>query len=270
MKTTAVPRAAQPVARAGGWIVAPARRAVPALRLFCLPYAAGAASVYAGWSGALGERIEICPIEYPGRQTRWRESPHVRLEPLVDALASALKGELDVPYALFGHSMGSLVAFELARELRRRGVGEPHALFVSGGRAPRLRHEQPRIHDQPDAFVVERLRRLGGLPTEVCDEPELLELLMPAVRADFAVCETYRYRPESRLSCPVVAFAGTEDREVPAERMSAWAEETSGPFVRYVLPGDHFFLRPSQAALLDTVRAALTPCPTPHTPQEHR
>ncbi|GHG93813.1 thioesterase II family protein [Streptomyces lanatus] len=270
MNATAVPKAIQPGVRAGGWIVAPARRTPPALRLFCLPYAAGAASVYTGWSGALGEHIEVCPVEYPGRQTRWRESPHARLAPLVDELASALEGELDVPYALFGHSMGSLVAFELARELRRRGAGEPHALFVSGGRAPRLRHEQPRTHDQPDAFVVDRLRRLGGLPGEVCDEPELLELLMPAIRADFAVCETYEYRAEPLLTCPVVAFAGTEDPEVPAARMAPWAEETTGPFVRYELPGDHFFLRPSRTPLLDTVRAALTPCPTSYTRQEHR
>ncbi|MGW0330808.1 thioesterase II family protein [Streptomyces sp. NPDC003011] len=269
MNETAVSRSA-PAVRAGGWIVAPPRRTVPALRLFCLPYAAGAASVYAGWCGTLGEQIEVCPVEYPGRQTRWRESPHTRLAPLVDALSSALTGELDVPYALFGHSMGSLVAFELARELRRRGAGEPHALFVSGGRAPRLRHEQPRIHDQPDEAVTDRLRRLGGLPDEVYDEPELLDLLMPAIRADFGVCETYTYRPEAPLTCPVVAFAGTEDREVPAERMAPWAEETTGPFVRYVLPGDHFFLRPAQTALLDTVRAALTPCPTPHARREHR
>ncbi|MEU2764737.1 alpha/beta fold hydrolase [Streptomyces sp. NPDC006906] len=265
MDAAAVPGAARPVARADGWIVAPPRRTAPALRLFCLPYAAGAASVYASWSGALGKQVEICPIEYPGRQTRLRESPHIRLEPLVDALASALADELDLSYALFGHSMGSFVAFELARELRQRGAGEPYVLFVSGGQAPRLRHELPRIHNQPDAVVVDRLRELGGLPGEVDDELELLELLMPAIRADFAVCETYEYHPEPPLTCPVVAFAGAEDREVPPKCMAPWAEETTGPFIRYVLPGDHLFLRPSQTALLDIIRVALTPCPPPRT-----
>lgn len=169
--------------------------------------------------------------------------------------------ELDAPYALFGHSMGSLVAFELARALRRRGVGDPRVLFVSGGPAPQLRREEPWVHDQLEALVVEKLRSLGGVAEEVYAEPELLGLLMPTIRADFSVCETYEYRPEPPLACPIVTFAGTEDREVPPAHMEPWREQTSGGFVKRVLPGDHFFLRCSQAALLDTVRTALAVAP---------
>ncbi|SFD53148.1 thioesterase II family protein [Streptomyces aidingensis] len=243
--------------RADGWIVGPPRRDPPSLRLFCLPYVAGAASVYAPWRGALGEHTEVCAIELPGRQTRWRTPAYTRLGPLVDALASALRNELDVPWALFGHSMGALIAFELARELRRRGAGEPRVLFVSAGPAPRLRGGSPRVHDLPAARIAARIAALGGLPEELRAEPELLRLFLPVIRADFAVCETYRYRPERPLDCPVVAFAGRDDAEVPPERMAPWAEETAGRFTRHVLPGGHFFLRTAQAELLRAVHGAL-------------
>ncbi|MFC5946639.1 thioesterase II family protein, partial [Micromonospora harpali] len=141
--------------RAQGWVMGARRRTAPALRLFCLPYAGGNASAYTQWPDAFPDDVEVCAVELPGRQTRWRDDAFTRVEPLVEALASALAGELGVPYALFGHSMGSLVAFELARELRRRGLGEPRVLFVSGGPAPQLPREQPRIHDGPQALVVE-------------------------------------------------------------------------------------------------------------------
>jgi len=243
--------------RSPGWIVGGRRPAAPAVRLFCLPYAAGGASIYAPWRSSFADDIELCPVELPGRQTRRRDSAFTCVDSLVDALASGLAGEFDVPYALFGHSMGSLVAFELARALRRRGVGEPSVLFVSGGRAPQLPREHPVVHDQPDAVVIAKLRSLGALPKDICDEPELVELLMPTIRADLTVCETYEYRPEPPLTCPIVAFAGADDPEVPPARMDPWREQTSGGFLKQVLPGDHFFLHSSRSALLDAVHAAL-------------
>ncbi|MGN9779209.1 thioesterase II family protein [Micromonospora sp. H33] len=255
MNPTATPRAR----RAHDWVVGASRRGgTSPIRLLCLPYAGGGSSAYAGWQDVLGPGVDVCPVELPGRQTRWRDSAYTRVRPLVEALASALAGELAVPYALFGHSMGALVAFELARELRRRGAGLPRALFVAGGLAPQLRREAPDIHDQPDRLVVERLRRLGGLDEEIVAEPELLELLLPTIRADFSICETYEYRPEPPLPCPVVAFAGDEDDEVPPERVAPWREHTSAAFSLHVLPGGHFFPRTARAALLDTVAATLT------------
>ncbi|MEU7327934.1 thioesterase II family protein [Streptomyces parvus] len=254
MNRTATPRAT----RAHGWIVGARRPAPPAVRLFCLPYAGGGASTYSAWSGLLPDDIEVCPVELPGRLTRWGEKAFAEAEPLVETLATVLEGELDLPYALFGHSMGGLLAFELARTLRRRGAGDPRVLFVSGSPAPQLPRRLPPIHDQPDDVVVARLRDLGAVPEDVYAEPELLELLMPAIRADFSVVETYAHRPEPPLGCPVVAFAGTEDREVPHELMASWHEQTTGGFTRHVLPGDHFFLHGERTALLDTVRAALT------------
>ncbi|MGW4113681.1 thioesterase II family protein [Actinosynnema sp. NPDC004786] len=246
-----------PRPRAGGWIVGPPAGRPPALRLFCLPHVGGAASAYEPWRGALGEDVEVCPVELPGRQTRLRERPVDRLGPLVDALASALGDELDVPYAVFGHSLGALVAFELARELRRRGAGEPRVLFASGGAAPRLPRLRRPVHDAPDDRVIALLKTLGGLPDDVLDEPELLRLFLPTIRADFAVFETYGYRPEPPLACPVVVFTGREDVEVPPARVAPWSAESTGPFASHVLPGGHFFVHTARPALLDLVRAAL-------------
>ncbi|MEV4820402.1 alpha/beta fold hydrolase [Micromonospora sp. NPDC049274] len=252
---------AHPAGRARGWLVAgPRRRAVPAVpaaRLICLPYAGGGSSAYSGWQELLGPDVEVCPVELPGRQSRWRDPVYTRVRPLVEDLASALTGELHVPYALFGHSMGSLVAFELARELRRRGAPQPRVLFAAGGLAPGLRRTSPNIHDQPDAIVVDRLRRLGGLDEEIAAEPELLEVLLPAIRADFSVCETYEYTPELPLSCPIVAFAGDRDEHVPPEQIAPWREHTSAGFALHVLPGGHFFPMTARAAVLHTVRATL-------------
>ena len=259
MKRTAHHRAT----RAHGWIVdtrrpaAPAAPAAPAVRLFCLPFAGGGASTYAAWPALFPDGVEVCPVELPGRLTRWSEKPFDRADPLVEALATALAGELDGPYALFGHSMGALLAFELARTLRRRGAAEPQVLFVSGGPAPHLPRRWEQIHDQPDDVVVARLRDLGAVPEDVYAEPELLELLMPTIRADFSVVETHVHRPEPPLGCPVVAFAGAEDREVPPDQVAPWHQHTTGSFTRQVLPGGHFFLHNARTALLDTVRAAL-------------
>ncbi|WP_158806275.1 MULTISPECIES: thioesterase II family protein [Streptomyces] len=253
MNRTAATRAT----RAHGWIVGARRPAAPSVRLFCLPYAGGGASAYAAWPALFPDDIDVCPVELPGRLTRWSENAFAQAEPLVQALATALEGELDVPYALFGHSMGALLAFELARALRGRGAAEPRVLFVSGGPAPQLPRRLPLIHDQPDDVVVARLRDLGAVPEDVYAEPELLELLMPTIRADFSVVETYTHRPEPPLGCPVVAFAGTQDREVPPDQVAPWHEQTTGGFTRHVLPGDHFFVHSARTALVDTVRAEL-------------
>jgi surfactin synthase thioesterase subunit len=246
-----------PRPRAGGWIVGPPAARPPALRLFCLPHVGGSASVYEPWRGALGADVEVCPVELPGRQTRLRDEPIAQLAPLVDALASSIEDELDVPYALFGHSLGALVAFELARELRRRGADEPRVLFTSGGPAPRLPRVRPPVHDAPDDRVIALLEALGGLPADVLDEPELLRFFLPTIRADFAVFETYEYRPEPPLTCPVVVFTGAADVEVPPARVAPWSAESTGPFTFHVLPGGHFFVQTARPAVLDLVRAAL-------------
>lgn len=246
--------------RAGGWIAGPAHESTPALRLFCLPYVGGAAWTFEPWRGAVGAEVELCPVELPGRGARMREPAFSRMGTLVDALASAIAGELEepgVPYALYGHSMGSLVAFELARELRGRGLAEPRVLFASGGPAPRFARQRVAVHAATDEQVIARLLSLGGLPEEVMAEPALLKAFLPAIRADFAVYETYEYRPERLLDCPLVVLTGREDVEVPPAHSLPWAQETTGPVEHHVLPGGHFFLRTAQEELLELVRRAL-------------
>lgn len=246
-----------PVGRADGWIVGRPSSSSPPVRLFCLPYAGGAASVYESWHGAFGDDVEVCAIELPGRQARMAEPAFTRLDALVEALATAIGDELDVPYALFGHSLGSLIAFELARELRRRGAGEPCALFLSGCPSPRRPRDLPPLHDAPDAQVFTWLRTLGGLPDEVTEEPDLLEFFLPTIRADFALLETYEYEPDRPLAAPVVALAGREDTEVPLAHVLPWVAETTGPFEHHVLSGGHFFTRTSQSTLLNLVHGVL-------------
>lgn len=212
------------------------------LRLFCFPYAGGGASVYRGWAASLPGDLEVCPVQLPGRESRLRDQPYTHLEPLVQALADVLPPYLDLPFVFFGHSLGSLVAFELARELRRRGAALPLHLFASGRRAPHLPPREEPIHDLPEPEFIEKLRELNGTPEEVLQHAELMRLLVPILRADFAVNETYVFVPEEPLDCGISAFGGLGDEEVTREDLAAWREHSRGRFRLRMLPGDHFFL----------------------------
>lgn len=243
--------------RAHGWLLDTPYRHPSALRLFCLPYAGGSAYAYARWPALLPGRIDVRPIELPGRGSRHHEPAFSLLEPLTAALAQALAEETDRPYALFGHSMGALLAFELARALRGAGHPQPRLLLASAAPAPQLRHAKTAVHDGSDDQLIATLRTLGGIPEEVYADPDLLQQLLPAIRADFSVVETYRYREEPPLDCPIVGIAGAEDPLTPPAELDAWREQTTGEFVRHVLPGGHFFLRDSLPRLLDLIQAAL-------------
>lgn len=221
-----------------------------ALRLFCLPYAGGNAAIYRGWSERLGPHVDVCPIELPGRGARIDEPPIARMSLMVQRLSLALRPHVSAPFALFGHSMGALLAFELARELRRtRGV-EPRALYVSGCSAPHLQERRHPIHALPHDLFVEELRALKGTPEAVLADPELLELLLPAVRADFAVVETYRHVEGPLLDVPIRAFAGAADPEAEPHTVAAWSRHTRGELTFDLLPGDHFFIHAQRAELL--------------------
>jgi medium-chain acyl-[acyl-carrier-protein] hydrolase len=156
---------------------------------------------------------------------------------------------MDRPFAFFGHSMGALVSFELARLLRREHATLPHALFVSGRRPPQLPMEPP-TYDLPEDEFVEELRRMGGTPEEVLRHPELLNLLLPTLRSDFELSQTYSYTEAPPFTFPITAFGGLNDQFVPREDLDQWREQTSGSFQLRMFPGDHFFLHSSQALLL--------------------
>ena len=235
----------------------PAQNHSAPLRLFCFPYACAGASVFYSWPSELTTDVELCAVQLPGREDKLLEPPFVRLEPLTEALADALQPHLDKPFAFFGHSMGALIAFEFARQLRRQKRAGPAHLFVAGHRAPHLPDRRPPIHHLPDELLIEELRRLKGTPEEILEHAELSRLLFPLVRADFALCETYSYLPEPPLDCPIAAIGGIEDAEVAGNELAAWREHTRGAFHLQMLPGDHFFLHNARPLLLDILSRAL-------------
>lgn len=240
------------------WLVTFRPRPTARVRMFCLPHAGGAASFFSSWAERLSPAIEACAVQLPGRATRFSEVPFHRLEPLVAALADALLPAIDRPFALFGHSMGALVCFELARRLERTHRLVPEHLFVSGAGAPHLPRPTPRLTDKRDPAIVESIARLDGTPTEVLASKELVDLIAPALRADFAVCETYVYRKRRALYCPITAFGGKDDPGVRGHALKAWAAETRGGLAMHQFEGGHFFLRHAAPAMLEIMQRTLS------------
>ncbi|MFG2346881.1 thioesterase II family protein [Streptomyces phaeochromogenes] len=230
----------------------------PPLRLICLPYAGGTPSVYRGWSAELGDGVHVVPVLLPGRGVRVKEMPYTAMGPLVSDLADALvELELAHDYALFGHSMGALLAYEVACELRDRGRPEPTHLFVSGSKAPHLYGDR-RDHELSDAELRQLVSDLGGLGADDTIGSSYLERRLPVLRADLTVCETYRWAPRHPLRCPMTAFSATQDPIAPAHETEAWRVHTRGSLLRHHVEGDHFFLNgPSRPHLLRTIRAEL-------------
>jgi medium-chain acyl-[acyl-carrier-protein] hydrolase len=227
-----------------------------AMRLICLPYAGSGAAIYRPWLASLPPEIELSMIQLPGRETRLREPPLTRIEPLIEMLAPAIESQLDRPYVLFGHSMGALIAFELARALRRRGAQAPCALMISGRRAPQLPDPNTPLHELPEAaFIAAMIQRYNSIPKVLLDDLELLRVFLPTLRADLALVETYTYIPETPLDCPIVAFGGRSDPQASAVELEAWQAQTSQPLTVQQFPGGHFYLQEERAALIKAVVA---------------
>jgi medium-chain acyl-[acyl-carrier-protein] hydrolase len=227
------------------------------LQLFCFPYAGGSAHVYRTWQRHLPRQVGMSLVHLPGRAKRISETPFNHWQPLVEALAEAIIPAHTEAYAFWGHSMGALISFELARELRRRGRTQPRALLVSGSKAPQVRESDPPIFNLPEPEFLAELRRLNGTPTEMLRDPETVKLFMPTTRADFQVVDTYLYQPEDPLACPIYAYGGLQDPYVPAESLSAWRAQTSSKFKARMFPGDHFFIHSSTEGLINALRRDL-------------
>ncbi|GCE07381.1 thioesterase II family protein [Dictyobacter aurantiacus] len=244
--------------RANPWLPWPGTYPQAKLRLFCFPYAGGGASVFRSWSRELPSEVDLRPVQLPGRERRLREDPYTDLVPLVAAAREALLPYLDRPFAFFGHCLGALMAFELSRQLRSLHNIEPAILFVSGHRAPQLPDRFTPAHMLPDADFAAELRQRNGTREEVLQNPDVMRLVLPLLRADFAVCETYTYTPAAPLSCPIAAFSGADDPAVLPAELAGWSEMTSGTFAAQVFPGDHFFLQSARPQLLQRLTQDLT------------
>ena len=231
------------------------------LRLFCFPYAGGASSIYRGWAESLPAAVEIVPIELPGRGRRLQELGYTSMPALIQALGPVLHPYLDRPFALYGHSMGAMIAFELARFFRREYQREPQILFVSGRRAPQIPDPRPISYNMPEPELIKQLGRLQGTPKEILENAELMELLLPLIRADFQLIQTYSYSNDRPLHCPITVFGGTEDLEAPRSLLTGWEEQTDSRFTLHMLPGDHFFLKGSQPLLLRLLARQLSESP---------
>jgi len=234
------------------------RRFAPGkLRLFCFPYAGGGAGLYRSWAEKLPAYIEVFAVQLPGRETRTRETPFTRMGPLVQAFMPVIHELSDEPFAFFGHSMGAIIVWELASQMKRQYGREPIHLFVSGRRAPQIPDTDPPIHELPEAKFVEEVIRFNGVPQEAAKHPELIEWKTPLLRADFELCETYTYQPELTLDCPITAFGGLEDPSETGELIANWRERTTKFCKVHMLPGDHFFLHTSETGLLQLLSKEL-------------
>lgn len=219
------------------------------LRLFFYPYAGGGAHAYREWAGALPPFVEAFALQYPGRGGRIQDPPFTKLAPLVEKITAELLPFLDKPYAFFGHSMGALVSFEVARKLRREHGLLPSYLFVSGCGSPQDRRNECRYSSLPEDELIETLTRFDGAPKEVLENKELMNLMLPTIRADFATCEDYVYAEESPLPCPIMALGGLKDQETSQTRLEGWRHQTDSSFGLRMFDGGHFFIHSAHPLL---------------------
>lgn len=226
------------------------------IRLFCLPFAGGNSFSYRLWKNHLPDFIGVCPVHLPGRTSRIGERNFSDMTKLVETLSEEIVPLLNLPFAFFGHSMGAILSFELTRTLSEKNVSPEH-LFVSGARAPQIPSRTPDLHDLPEAELKTELRKLNGTSPEVLDNLELFHLLLPTLRADFKLVETYKYEEKPLLKCPITAFGGDKDEEVLTNELAAWSVETKGTFSYHIFSGDHFYFNSHLEKLLNLIGAEL-------------
>jgi medium-chain acyl-[acyl-carrier-protein] hydrolase len=227
------------------------RRDTARLRLFLIPHAGGSASTYQ-LNKYFPESIELCPVQLPGRETRFAEPPLTAMDEVVDELAPAIAANADLPYALFGHSMGALIAFSLTRRLRSAGASLPRHLIMSAHRAPHL-PDGNLLHDLPEEELAARLTAANPILLD----PDLRKIFLPILRADLTLCETYAHEPDEPLPCPITALGGRADEMVDEAELRGWAVHTSARFALHMLPGGHFYMRGAEHVLAEHIRHAL-------------
>lgn len=225
------------------------------MNLICFPYAGGGAQLFNNWQAAFGD-VQVCAVQYPGRGSRVKEPAFTECSALVEALIPHLAPFLNKPFAFFGHSMGAIIAYEVARHVEQQGL-QLERLIVSGRRAPQISSQDPPTYNLPDAEFTEELRRLNGTPQAVLDHPELMQLMLGIIRADFTLTQTYKYAPGPKLNCPLSVFGGLEDTDVTREHLEAWCELTNNVCSLRMFEGDHFFMQTNEKSVLRVVNEHL-------------
>ncbi|MET8661178.1 thioesterase II family protein [Streptomyces griseus] len=226
-------------------------------RLYCLPHAGGSSSAYRTWAGRLGDDTEVVPVQLPGRGTRFAERPATTAEEIADGLSAAIAAREDGEWSLFGHSMGALLAYEVAHRMSASGRPPAH-LVVSGMTAPPLaaRRDRRPVRELSDAELMRRIGELGATPEDVLRSTEMMELLLPVFRADYQVCDSYRFTSRPPLRVPVTVLGGAADPGAPVAGLSAWRDLTSAAYALRLFPGGHFYLNDRLDQVLRSVRAA--------------
>jgi medium-chain acyl-[acyl-carrier-protein] hydrolase len=211
-------------------------------RVFCFPYSGGTAQVYRPLTNLLPDGVSVYAYELPGRGRRFGEEIPDRLAGIVEDAFLPIKGLIERPYAFFGHSLGGIIAFEMARHLRKQGHPLPRHLFVSGIRAPQVPKREEEAFSLPRQEFIDKIKELGGTPSEILENEEMLDIMIPVLRKDFQLYETYSYSQDAPLSIPITAFGGRGDNFVTEGDIKKWSEHTSSLFEMRMFDGDHFFI----------------------------
>jgi medium-chain acyl-[acyl-carrier-protein] hydrolase len=252
------------------WLIRYRRNPAASIRLFCFHCAGGSASEFRGWPAHLHGRMELVAVQLPGREARVRDAFIASIDDLISGVVQAITPLLDKPYVVFGHSFGAVGGFEVIRELRRRRLNQPFLFIPAGRQGPHVKDKDPPIASLPKEEFIEELRKdYGDHIGHVLASDELREVFIPQIHADFALSESYRFRAEQPLDCPIVAFAGVSEKDLETEELNAWSAHTNQSFHSRRFPGDHFFIRESQALVIEAINQEVASVRRERTARSH-
>jgi len=227
------------------------------MRLFCFHYGGGSASAYRDWAKDLIDYVDLIAIQLPGRESRFSEPLLDNISDIVNELSLNFHNYLDKPYILFGHSIGALISFEFTRTLRKKAMQQPKSLIISGTKAPQVPLKRSPIHRLPTPELIQKIREYNGIPRDIIENKELMDIFLPIIRADFCISETYNYYGELPLACPIMALGGLNDDTFDSQDLLKWQEQTTALFQYELLPGDHFFIKSSYPEVINIVNKIL-------------